>query len=218
MIRDRLKAVARKAAIRLLHMEQEAVEVEKNVPRPSEPAPRVDTSKVPRVQEDDDTPGPNHKTDIGRTFAAAQATDAELAVFLDVRSPEEYAGGVLPRALLLPATSVRRHTDLLPEDREVRIVVYDQDGSGESAEVAAWLREHGWPWARRLVGGFAEWLEHDEPRDPPPGGGPGEPGARARLADGREGWVIGREGHRLRVWLGGEETAEVPAAEVRAPA
>ena len=40
-------------------------------------------------------------------------------------------------------------------------------GAQGSIELAAWLRENGWELARRLQGGYAEWIEHGEDTQPP---------------------------------------------------
>ena len=42
------------------------------------------------------------------------------------------------------------------------MTIYDQTGAQGSIELAAWLRDNGWSLARRLQGGFAEWIEHGE--------------------------------------------------------
>ena len=42
------------------------------------------------------------------------------------------------------------------------MVVYDQTGDLGSREVAEELRKKGWLMARRLQGGFAEWIEYGE--------------------------------------------------------
>ena len=72
MIRDRLKKAARKAAIRLLNMEFDTEDRDPNA-RGNPDASKFDPDKIPPlVDGDGDTPGPNHKQDIGRTWVAAQ--------------------------------------------------------------------------------------------------------------------------------------------------
>ena len=51
---------------------------------------------------------------------------------------------------------------VLPSDKSKRVTVYDQTGDQGSAEIAAWLRSQGWELARKLRGGYVEWIEHDE--------------------------------------------------------
>ena len=209
MIRDRLKSAARKAAVKLFHMEFD-VEERDPASRAAGRAGEVDLSVIPKVVDGDgDTPGPKHAEDIGRTWVAAQVVSGELPFFLDLRPPAEVVTGLLPGAALAPGRSIQHHLDLLPP-ADQRVTVYDQTGELGSSEVAAWLRENGWPMARRLRGGFAEWIEHGEPTAPPATvpGATLRVGDPARLADGRQGHVLRViEGPRYFVWLG-EDQAE----------
>ena len=121
-----------------------------------------DPSVIPKlVDGDGDTPGPNHKEDIGRTWVAAQLAGGVAPVFIDMRSPMEVTPGVLPGANRFPGDSIKDHLGILPP-KDKRVTVYDQTGEQGSIELAAWLREKGWPNARRLRGGYAEWIEHGE--------------------------------------------------------
>ena len=85
----------------------------------------------------------------------------------------------------------------------------------ESAAVATWLRDNGWAGARKLVGGYAEWIEHDEPvavPQPPPGGRYHIGTMVERRAGGR-GWVQGvAEGPRYTLLMEGG-TIVVPVGE-----
>lgn len=194
MIRDRFKRAARKAAIKLLNMEFDTQDRDPAA-RGNPSAATYDPSKIPPlVDGDGDTPGPNHKTDIGRTWVAAQLAGGVAPFFVDLRPPQECVAGMLPGALVLPGDLVFERLDLLP-DPSVRVTVYDQTGELGSEGVAERLREAGWVNARRLRGGYAEWIEHDEPTEVPGAadGGTLRPGDPARLADGRE-------GHVFRTW------------------
>lgn len=212
MIRDRLKSAARKAAVKLFHME---FDVEERDPagKTQGRVGEVDLSVIPKVVDGaGDTPGPKHPEDIGRTWVVAQLLSGEAPFFLDLRPPAEVAAGLLPGAVLAPGRSVQGRLDLLPAaDR--RVTVYDQTGELGSTEVAAWLRENGWPLARRLRGGFAEWIEHGEPTELPrllPGASlrVGDP---ARTADGRQGHVLRvLDGPRYHLWLSQEQVEVGP--------
>jgi len=136
MIRDRLKKAARSAAVKLFHMEFD-VEARDPGAKTVGTVGEVDHRVIPRVvQGDGDTPGPNHRTDIGRTWLAAQVVAGAAPVLVDLRPPAEVVAGVLPGALLIPDWSIRDHMDLLPP-KEQRVTVYDQTGDLGSAEVAA---------------------------------------------------------------------------------
>jgi hydroxyacylglutathione hydrolase len=191
MIGDRLKRAARRVGRRLLLPEERAsVRVRSALARGDGP---VDRSVIPRIQQGDgDTPGPNHPTDIGRTWAAAQLAGREGIVALDIRSPAEWASGHLPGAVLVPRELLADHLDAIPGHvGDTFVAVYDATGDQGSAHIADLLRERGFPRARRLVGGFAEWVEEGEEvvMDPPSPGGP-------QIGDS----VATRSGVRGAVW------------------
>ena len=191
MIRDRLKKAARKAAIKVLNMDFDTQERDPAQRRRGNPD-AFDPSKIPTVVAGSgDTPGPNHKHDIGRTWTAAQVAGGAGNFFLDIRPPQETVTGVLPGAIVMPGDLIKQHLEILPEKTD-RVTVYDQTGDLGSAELAAWLREQGWDWARRLSGGYAEWIEHDETVSVPsvPDGARLKIGDPVRLRGGGEGWVL----------------------------
>lgn len=194
MIRDRLKRAARKAAIKVLKMDFDTQERDPAQRRRGDPN-AFDESKIPTVVAGSgDTPGPNHKHDIGRTWTAAQVAGGAGNFFLDIRPPQETVTGILPGAVVLPGDLIKQYLHILP-DKSERVTVYDQTGDLGSTEVAAWLREQGWDWARRLKGGYAEWIEHDERILEPsvPEGARLKVGDPVRLAAGGEGWVLSVE-------------------------
>ncbi|MBL8617547.1 MAG: rhodanese-like domain-containing protein [Deltaproteobacteria bacterium] len=219
--RDRLRQKARGVAIRVLGME---FDTEERAPtsRPKVAPGDIDLSVIPKlVDGDGDTPGPNHREDIGRTWVAAQLAGGVAPYFIDLRPPAEVVAGTLPGARLLPGRLVEQRLAELPADREVRVTVFDQTGELGSAEVAAWLRSAGWPMARRLRGGYAEWLEHAEPIELPQpcAGGRLRPGDPVRGPDGREGRVLrsvlSPTGPEIEVYLpSGEVLGPVPEAQL----
>jgi rhodanese-related sulfurtransferase len=75
------------------------------------------------------------------------------ALIVDVREPEEFAAGHIPRAINLPLSELRdRHAEL-PRDREVWLCC----GVGQRAYYATrFLAQHGFR-ARNLSGGYATW-------------------------------------------------------------
>jgi rhodanese-related sulfurtransferase len=189
-LRSRLRDAARQVAIRALGMEFDTEERDPAAHRRGDPS-RFDPSKIPPlVDGDGDTPGPNHRSDIGRTWVSAQLVGGVAPVFVDIRPPMEVVAGVLPGAVLAPGRLILDRLHLLPADQGVRVTVYDQTGELGSADVAQALRDAGYAGARRLVGGYAEWIEQDEPIRPPPGRGALRVGDPARLVDGREGHLL----------------------------
>ena len=166
MIRDRFKKKVRKLAIKAFGMEFDTEDRDPNAGGRSDPA-NFDPSVIPKlVDGDGDTPGPNHKQDIGRTWVAAQLAGGVAPFFVDMRTPMEMAGGVLPGAHRFPHRSIEHHLSLLPA-KDKRVTVYDQTGEQGSVELAGWLREQGWSNARRLRGGYAEWIEQGEETEQP---------------------------------------------------
>jgi rhodanese-related sulfurtransferase len=141
--------------------------VKRGAPPPSKKPQEVDLSVIPKVVSGSgDTPGPNHKEDIGRTWCSAQIIGGVSPFCLDVRPPNEVVAGMLPNALLMSGEHIFENTHLLPT-KEERVVVYDQTGDLSSGEIAQKLRDRGWIMARRLRGGFVEWIEYGEEIESP---------------------------------------------------
>ncbi|MEI6178833.1 MAG: rhodanese-like domain-containing protein [Verrucomicrobiota bacterium] len=103
------------------------------------------------------------------TVSPAQA-DTWLAAtpkaqVLDVRTKEEFAGGHLAKAILIPWTdkdfTVRAAKELDPRKP---VLVYCLSG-GRSAEAAAALVKLGFTEVRNLAGGIAAWQQTGKPID-----------------------------------------------------
>jgi rhodanese-related sulfurtransferase len=190
MIRDRLLRAARAVGRRLLNPEERASARERSAW--SSRGGDLDEGVLPPIQDGDgDTPGPNHKTDIGRTWAAAQLVSGAGIVAVDVRSPSEFVAGHLPGAVLIPAEAIREHLSSIPgNSADTFVAVYDATGEQQSRDVAEYLRSAGWPRARRLVGGFAEWVEEGEEVVPsPPSAASRQIGDTVRVSGGVTGTI-----------------------------
>lgn len=93
--------------------------------------------------------------------------DPELLI-LDIREPDEYAAGHLPRALLVPRGTLegaadpnyKHRVEPLCSTRSRPVVTYCQSG-GRSAMAAATLKEMGFENVYSLSGGYENW-EADE--------------------------------------------------------
>jgi len=192
MIRDRLKKAARKVALKAFGMERDA---EDRAPTTSD-VRAGDTEDIEKyipklVDGDGDTPGPNDRELIGRTWLAAQVISAVPGVLLDIRPPDEYAQGHIPGAQLSPGWQIKQRLELVP-DKSIRVTVYDAADDSLAREVAQWLRDQGWEMARALQGGWAEWLEHGElSATPEPLAGGRAVAAPVDLTDGRRGVLQG---------------------------
>jgi rhodanese-related sulfurtransferase len=172
MFRNRLKDRVRKMAIKAFGMEFDTEARDPNAGGRADPND-YDPTVIPKIVDGaGDTPGPNHKEDIGRTWVAAQLAGGVAPFFVDIRTPMEVATGVLPGAHRFPGDTVKAHLSALPPKTE-RVTVYDQTGDQGSTELAMWLRGQGWTLARRLQGGYAEWMEHGERIEKPSPSGKG---------------------------------------------
>ena len=86
--------------------------------------------------------------------ARIEARQAPL--ILDVRSPDEYAGGHIPGAVNIPYDALPERLAALPADRDAEIVVHCQ--SGRRAGIAEGvLLEAGYTQVRDLTGHWQAW-------------------------------------------------------------
>ena len=85
----------------------------------------------------------------------------EYAV-IDVRNPDEYAGGHVPGATLIPVNSVFQRREELPKDKKIIFVCAVGQRSALAAEMAA---AAGLPADRlfNLEGGTDAWRKAGEP-------------------------------------------------------
>lgn len=206
MIRDRLKSAVKKVALRAFNMEWDAEETRDGGTRKTESV--FDPTKIPKIVDGSgDTPGATHREDIGRTWVAAQIVSGASPFIVDIRPANEVTSGLLPAAVLLPGESIKQNLHRLPA-KEIRVTVYDQTGELGSDAIATWLREQGWGMARRLRGGYAEWIEHGETVQVPQlaPGAKHKVGDPVKLKDGRSGWVqeVSTDGGvKYTIWLSG---------------
>lgn len=92
-------------------------------------------------------------TDIAPDELAVALTGAEPPLVLDVRTPQEYAGGHIRQAQLLPLAELGRRMGTLPQDRLIVCVCRSGNRSGFAAQQ---LRRNGYR-ARNMSGGMLRW-------------------------------------------------------------
>jgi rhodanese-related sulfurtransferase len=80
----------------------------------------------------------------------------DSAYLLDVREPDEWAAGHAPGAHHLPMMEVPARIAEIPEDGDVVVVCRS---GGRSAQVTAYLMQHGWDNVRNLAGGMGAWQD-----------------------------------------------------------
>lgn len=89
---------------------------------------------------------------------AAQRVAAGTAVLIDVREPDEWAGGVAGPALLCPLSDLRggraQWQAVLEANKDKELIVYCASG-GRSGAVASMLRNEGFNVVN--AGGFSAW-------------------------------------------------------------
>ncbi|QXD13778.1 rhodanese-like domain-containing protein [Rhodocaloribacter litoris] len=116
-------------------------------PQAPEPAPEATATVVREVPPD--------------TLAARLAAERPPLV-LDVRTPEEYAGGHVPGALNIPHTEVAARLGELAPYRDREIVLYCRSGrrAGIAADV---LKEAGFSRLAHLSGDMPGWAARGLP-------------------------------------------------------
>ncbi len=79
-------------------------------------------------------------------------------VLLDCRETEEHEIGTIAGAELLPMSELEARHEELADKQSKQVVVYCHHGM-RSAQVAAWLRQHGFAQAQSMVGGIDRWSQ-----------------------------------------------------------
>ncbi len=94
--------------------------------------------------------------EIDVTALAALGDDA---VVLDVREPDEYTGGHVPGAVLIPLGEVVERFDEVPQGDPLYVICHS---GGRSARAAAWLEQQGVE-AVNVAGGTSAWIAAGQP-------------------------------------------------------
>lgn len=79
---------------------------------------------------------------------------------LDVRSPAEFAQGMIPKGEQMPLHLLPLRADELDRNRE--LVLYCRSGA-RSAQACMFLRERGFHKVYNLRGGIMDWARHGLP-------------------------------------------------------
>lgn len=74
---------------------------------------------------------------------------------LDVREDDEWAAGHMPGAVHIPMSGLLPRIDEVPKDTDVVVVC---KVGARSAQVTAYLNQHGWANVRNLDGGVISWV------------------------------------------------------------
>jgi rhodanese-related sulfurtransferase len=84
--------------------------------------------------------------------------------FIDVRTPEEYAGGHAARAINIPLNDLAAKLDRLEKNEPVYVIC--QSG-GRSKEASEMLNRNGFKWVFNVAGGTNEWRSQGLPMETP---------------------------------------------------
>ncbi|MCC5876740.1 MAG: sulfurtransferase [Candidatus Sumerlaeia bacterium] len=91
--------------------------------------------------------------------------DGKAPVLIDVRETEEVALCAIPGAVHVPMGDIPSRLMELEEHAEEEVVVYCHHGV-RSANVQAFLKNHGFENVRNLVGGIDAWSLRADPSTP----------------------------------------------------
>ncbi len=84
----------------------------------------------------------------------------EGTYLLDVREDDEWAAGHIPDAVHIPMSGLLDRVAEVPKDGDVVVVC---KVGARSAQVAAYLRQHGWTNVSNLDGGVVDWVRAGKP-------------------------------------------------------
>lgn len=113
-------------------------------------------------------PNPYGVPEISPQQVAEKRAKQETFILLDVREPHELNYANLGDGVMLTPLSqiAQRQMAALPEavanDKNAHIVVFCHHG-GRSAQVAAWLRQHGWLNVYNMDGGIDAYARTVDP-------------------------------------------------------
>jgi rhodanese-related sulfurtransferase len=111
-----------------------------------------------------DTPPPAGATaSIANEIDPAEAlprVQAAYSQFVDVRTPEEYAGGHAVRAINIPLSELPAKLDRLEKNEPVYVMCQSGRRSKEAAEI---LSRNGFKWVFNVTGGTNEWTARGLP-------------------------------------------------------
>lgn len=94
--------------------------------------------------------------------AARKEVESGKATLVDVREPDEHAGGVAPGAQLLPMRQLAARLSEIPNDPKRPILLICRTQNRSSATYK-FLREKGYTHVRFVQGGMSEWMRRGWP-------------------------------------------------------
>lgn len=98
------------------------------------------------------------------TGRAVQIVNHEAGAFVDVREPDEFKRGHIPKARNIPLSTLPGRLKEIESYKAKPVVVYCMSGS-RSAKAAALMRKHGFGSVFNLAGGFSHWERENLPAE-----------------------------------------------------
>ncbi|MED5387918.1 MAG: rhodanese-like domain-containing protein [Pseudomonadota bacterium] len=92
-------------------------------------------------------------SELKQAMAAGKAP-----IVIDVRDEDEYLAGHIPGAIMVPASQMKHHLDMLEKYRKQEIVLYCVSGRRASAAATA-LENAGFKKVRLLEGNYPGWKD-----------------------------------------------------------
>ncbi len=83
------------------------------------------------------------------------------ALFVDVRSAEDWKAYRIDKSLSIPADQLSGRMTEIPQDRV--IIIVDAFGLGEARQTQAALQEAGYPRVTNIIGGLESWIQKRYP-------------------------------------------------------
>lgn len=96
---------------------------------------------------------------------AIQIANHRQGIFIDVREPNEFSGGHIPKARNIPLAALSGNSNDLEKIKDKPLILYCQSGQ-RSMRAAALLRKQGVNSVYNLAGGFAHWQRENLPSEP----------------------------------------------------
>jgi len=113
----------------------------------------------------DTPPPPGAKASVVNEIEPAKAlprVQEAYSQFVDVRTPEEYAGGHAVRAINIPLNDLPAKLDRLEKNEPVYLICQSGRRSKEAAEI---LNRNGFKWVFNVTGGTNEWSAQSLPME-----------------------------------------------------
>lgn len=95
---------------------------------------------------------------------AIQLVNRQSGIIVDVREPDEFKGGHIPRAINVPLSALKSRINELEKYKNKPVIVCCRSGQ-RSAQAAVSLRKQGFNTVHNLSGGFSAWQRDNLPTE-----------------------------------------------------